>query len=315
MNNFSDKLQSIKNQANNYKKPFKTYDELLELLKARKLTISNEAYALLKLKHIGYYRLSAYFLPLQYKKNSDKANMFLPNISFEDILELYYFDTKLRRLIFEAIERIEIYFRTQIAHCHSAEYGAFGYLDKENLKCSQELFDQLQDSISKEKDRSRESFISHFKKKYNSTDLPIWAVVEVISMSTLSKLYASLKTSEQQKIVKPFDKINKDVLYNWFHALTVVRNTCAHHARLWNKILGVKFEVPKKHDGFKKIGNSNDKVFFAVSVIEFILESIGEELEFKMQIKTLLKEYPSIDLKAMGFVDDWEDLAIWSEYE
>lgn len=315
MNDFSDKLQSIKNQANHYTKPFKTYDELLELLKSRGLNISNNAYALLKLQHIGYYRLSAYFLPLQHKKDSNQKNMFLPDINFEDILELYYFDTKLRRLIFEAIERIEIYFRTQIAHCHSAEYGAFGYLDKENLKCSQEFFDQLQDAISKEKDRSRESFINHFKKKYNSTDLPIWAVVEVISMSTLSKLYASLKTQQQQQIVKPFAKINKDVLYNWFHALTVVRNTCAHHARLWNKTLGVKFEVPKKHEGFKKIGSSNDKLFFALSVIEFILESIGEELEFKEQIKTLLKEYPSIDLKAMGFVDDWENLAIWSEYE
>ena len=315
MNDFSDKLQSIKNQENHYTKPFKSYDELLELLQSRGLNISNNAYALLKLQHIGYYRLSAYFLPLQHKKDSNQKNMFLPDVTFEDILELYYFDTKLRRLIFEAIERIEIYFRTQIAHCHSAEYGAFGYLDKENLKCSQEFFDQLQDAISKEKNRSRESFVNHFKKKYNSTDLPIWAVVEVISMSTLSKLYASLKTRQQQQIVKPFAKINKDVLYNWFHALTVVRNTCAHHTRLWNKTLGVKFEVPKKHEIFKKIGSSNDRVFFALSVIAFILESIGEELEFKEQIKTLLKEYPSIDLKAMGFVDDWENLAIWSEYE
>jgi len=315
MNDFSDKLQSIKNQANNYAKPFKSYDELLEILNSRGLNIPSNAYALLKLQHIGYYRLSAYFLPLQHKKDSNQKNMFLPDVSFEDILELYYFDTKLRRLIFEAIERIEIYFRAQIAHYHSAEYEAFGYLEKENLKCSQGFFDQLQNSIGKEKVRSRENFINHFKRKYNSIDLPIWAVVEVISMSTLSKLYASLKTSEQQKIVKSFEKINKDVLYNWFHALTVVRNTCAHHARLWNKTLGVKFEVPKKHEGFKKIGSSNDKLFFALSVIGFILENIGEELEFKEQIKKLLKEYPSIDLKAMGFVDDWEYLALWSEYE
>ena len=315
MNDFSDKLQSIKNHTNNYTKPFKTYDELLELLKERELNILNEDYALLKLRHIGYYRLSAYFLPFQYQKDSDKSNIFLPNVSFDDIIELYYFDTKLRRLIFEAIERIEIYFRAQIAHYHSEEYGAFGYLDKENMKCSSEFFEQLQEAITKEKNRSKESFINHFKQKYNSIDLPIWAVVEVISMSTLSKLYASLKTQEQQKIVQPFGKINKDVLCNWLHALTVVRNICAHHARLWNKTFGVKFEVPKKLEAFKKIAASNAKVFFAINVIGFILESIGEDLKFKKQIMALLKEHPSIDLKAMGFLDERENLEIWSEYE
>ena len=312
MNDFTDQLQSIKNQTNNYKKPFKTNEALLDLLKSRKLIIKNESYALLKLKHIGYYRLSAYFLPLQYPKDSELKNIFLPDVTFEDILDLYYFDTKLRRLIFEAIERIEIYFRTQIAHSHASVYGTFGYLDRETLKCTQEFFDQLQESINKEKERSKETFITHFKKKYNTTDLPIWVVVEVISMSTLSKLYASLKTQQQQEIVKPFDKISKDVLHNWFHALTVVRNICAHHARLWNKTLGIKFEVPRKQEDFKKIKNSNDKVFFALSVIVFILDSIGEELSFKEQINTLLMEYPKVDIKAMGFVDDWETLAIWS---
>ena len=313
MNDFASQLQTIKNQQNSYTKPFKTFEELLELLKSRKLIISNESYALLKLKHIGYYRLSAYFLPLQHKKDSDLKNIFLPGVTFEDILELYYFDTQLRRLIFEAIERIEIYFRTQIAHIHASEYGAFGYLDRDNLKCTQEFFDQLQEAINKEKERSKESFIAHFKEKYNTTDLPIWAVVEVISMSTLSKLYASLKTPQQQQIVKLFDKINKDVLHNWFHTLTVVRNICAHHARLWNKTLGVKFEVPKKHEEFKKIARSNDKVFFALSVIVFVLESIGEELAFKQQFKALLLEHPNVDTKAMGFVNGWEHLAMWSD--
>jgi len=314
MNDFSNKLQVIKNQVNSYNKPHKSFNEQIALLKSRNLIITNENYALLKLKHIGYYRLSAYFLPLQYKKDSEQRDKFLPNTTFEDILELYFFDTKLRRLIFEAIERIEIYLRTQIAYWHSSKYGAFGYLNKESLKCNNNFFEQLIESITKEKERSRESFINHFKEKYNSIDLPIWAVVEVISMSTLSKLYASLKTEEQQKIVAPFKGISKDVFHNWFHSLTVVRNICAHHARLWNKTLGIKFEVPRKKDIFRKMGSSNAKVFFALSVIVFILESIGEELDFKKEIKNLLHLYPNIDLKAMGFIENWEKLEIWDVY-
>ncbi|MDF1884142.1 Abi family protein [Sulfurimonas sp. SAG-AH-194-C21] len=295
----------------NYTKSYKTTDEQLLLLKSKNLIISNETYARLKLKHIGYYRLSAYFEPLQYKQDSNQKNTFLPNVSFEDIVSLYYFDTKLRKVVFEAIEYIEVYFRSQIAGIHASQYGAFAYLNKENLKCNDSFFNTLQNSIKKETQRSQESFVKHFKKKYNSSDLPIWVVVEVVSMSTLSKMYASLKTSEQLKVVAPFLGINKDVLFNWFHALTVVRNKCAHHARLWNTTLGVKFEVPKKKELFQNITLSNAKIFFCLNVILFMLESIGEELEFKRNIKDLLHFYPKVDLSAMGFISNWEEHALW----
>ena len=119
MNNLQEKLQPLKNQENLYAKEHKTFDEQLQLLKDRNLIIPNDTYALAKLQHINYYRLSAYFLPFQYPKNSENKNKFLPNTTFEDIINLYYFDTELRKVIFEAIEVIEIYFRTQISYCHS----------------------------------------------------------------------------------------------------------------------------------------------------------------------------------------------------
>ena len=40
---------------------------------------------------------------------------------------------------------------------------------------------------------------------------------------------------------------------------------------------------------------------------------MGEEVDFVNELKTLIKEHPSVDLKAMGFVDGWEDLDIWSD--
>ncbi len=295
----------------NYTKPYTTTDEQLLLLKSKKLIINDETYACLKLKYIGYYRLSAYFEPLLYKKDSNQKNTFLPNTSFEDIIALYNFDTKLRRVIFEAIESLEVYFRSQIANVHAAQYGAFAYLNKKNLKCNDSFFNTLQNSIEKETQRSQESFVKHFKRKYNSSDLPIWVVVEVISMSTLSKMYASLKTSEQLQVVAPFLGINKDVLFNWLHALTVVRNKCAHHARVWNTTLGVRFEVPKKKDIFQNIASSNAKIFFALNVILFMLESIGEDLVFKKKVKELLDSYPQINLEAMGFISKWEESELW----
>jgi abortive infection bacteriophage resistance protein len=317
MIDFKDQLQNIKNQENAYQKKHKTFEEQLGILKQRKLIISNDSFVLSKLKHINYYRLSAYFLPFQYPKNSENENIFLPNTSFENILSSYYFDAELRKIIFEAVESIEIYFRTQIAYFHSLKYDAFGYLKLENFRENKtDKFQELQDDILKEKTRSKEFFIKHFKKKYNSVDLPIWSVVEIISFGSLSKFFMILKEEEQNQVIQNIHGINKVVFYKWFHALSGVRNICAHHSRLWNRTLGVSFEVPRGLDSFENIKESKNKVFFALSVIEYLLTCIGEdEVDFKTKIKNLIKKYPKVKLESMGFIENWEQNPIWSENE
>ncbi len=315
MTNLQEQLQPLKNQANLYTKEHKTFEEQLELLKQRDLIISNESYALNKLKHINYYRLSAYFLPFQYRKDSPNNNNFFPNTSFENIIKLYYFDTELRKIIFEAIEAIEIYLRTQIAYFHAKRYGAFGYFNIKTLRENyQTEFDELHQDIREEKTRSKEVFIKHFRDKYHTTDLPIWTVVEILSFGSLSKLFMLLKEAEQNEVISCMGGINKVVFFKWFKALSSVRNACAHHSRLWNKTLGVSFDVPRKNKLFEKLENSHNKIFFALSVIEYILARIGEdEIEFKNKIKQLLQKYPSIDKQAMGFIENWEELNIWTD--
>ncbi|MGD9716415.1 MAG: Abi family protein [Sulfuricurvum sp.] len=309
MNDLHSQLQTIKNQSNGYTKSAKTFEEQLQHLKEKNLIITNEAYALKKLSHINYYRLSAYFLPLQHPKASELDGIFVDDVRFEDVLELYFFDAELRKIVFKAIESIEVYFRTQIAYHHSLAYGAFGYLDPANFKTSPEFFDKVMVAIREETGRSSETFIAHFKEKYNTTDLPVWAMVEVVSMSTLSKIYAILKTSEQQAVIQALHGVSKDLFHNWFHALTVIRNICAHHSRLWNKTLGVSFEKPRKIKEFHPL--QGDKVFFALSVIAYILDAIGEEADFQSDVKTLVAIHPKINFKAMGFMYGWESMSVW----
>ncbi len=313
MIDFKDQLQNIKNQENKYQKKHKSFDEQLQILKQRQLNISNDSFVLTKLQHINYYRLSAYFLPFQYPKNSENKNIFLPDTTFEDILSTYYFDAELRKIIFEAIESIEIYFRTQIAYFHSLKYDAFGYLDFVSFRENKaDKYDELQRDILKEKTRSKEFFIKHFKKKYNSVDLPIWSVVEIISFGSLSKFFMILKEEEQNQVIQNILGVNKVVSYKWFHALSSVRNICAHHSRLWNRTLGVSLEVPRGLESFENIKESKHKVFFALSVIEYLLTCIGEdEIEFKTKIKNLIKKYPKVKLESMGFIENWEQNPIW----
>ena len=58
----------------------------------------------------------------------------------------------------------------------------------------------------------------------------------------------------------------------------------------------------------------NDKIFFALSIIEYILSSIGEdELDFKLKIKDLLQKYPKVKIESMGFPINWKENSIWED--
>lgn len=291
------KLQFSKNHL--------SYEEQAKLLQSRNLIVSNLDFAIKKLSHLNYYRISAYFYPFFEQKNSFKNGA-----TFEDILQLYYFDKELRHLIFYAIEKIEVYTRTQISFSISKNSGVFGYVD-ENIFHDKLKHSSLLESIKSETTRSKEIFVKDFYNKYDEEYLPVWAMVEIVSFNTLSKIFANLKESYRNEITKEL-KIKPFVFQRWLHTLTYIRNICAHHSRLWNKSLAIEPMIPKNQKIFHSL--NNQKLFFVLSMIQFVFLSIDdEEFDFKAELKSLLSKYSSIDIKAMGFIEDWEEFEIWRD--
>ena len=97
-----------------YNKPPLTYREQVELLKSRGVSFADEQEAEMHLANISYYRLSAYMLPYKKKVGGDIIDQFKEGTTWEMIYRLYAFDRKLRLIVFDAIERLEIAIRTQI---------------------------------------------------------------------------------------------------------------------------------------------------------------------------------------------------------
>lgn len=286
-----------------FSKSYLSYQQQIELLKSRNLTIFDSNYALKKLSNINYYRLSAYFYPFFEQKDT-----FRKDVTFEQIMQLYYFDKEFRSLVFFAIEKIEIYLRTKITRVVSEENGVFGYVDKDIFH-NENLHISLLEAIKSETSRSKEIFVKDFYDRYEEEYLPVWAMVEIISFNTLSKLFANLKEPIRAKIVKGLD-IKPFVFQRWLHTLTYVRNICAHHSRLWNKMLAIEPMIPKNQKLFQNI--NNQKIFFVLTMILFILEKIDvEEFDFKKDLKNLLNKYSIVDIKSMGFNDSWRELEIW----
>ena len=224
-----------------FSKSHLSYKEQVKLLQSRNLIITNEQFAIKKLKHLNYYRLSAYFHPY-----FEEKNRFRDDTKFEDILQLYYFDKE-------------------------------------------------------------------FYEKYDEEYLPIWSMVEIISFNTLSRIYANLNESYRKEIIKDID-IKPFVFQRWLHTLTYVRNISAHHSRLWNKILAIEPMKPKNQKAFELI--SNKKIFFVLSMIEFLFKQIDdEEFNFKTKLKKLFKKYPKVKYESMGFIENWEQNPIWKDEE
>jgi len=284
--------------SHTFTKKHLNYDEQIALLISRGLVVTDTDLVRKKLEHISYYRLSAYFLPFQREKD-----IFNADTRFEEILRVYYFDKALRKIVFDAIETLEINLRANIAYNLSRETGAFGYMKKENLNIDYTEYINLMQTIQRETNRSREAFVTHFKKQYSSDILPVWMMVEIISFSTLSKLFKALKPEHETMTAKLL--IPPKVLKNWLHVTNHVRNICAHHGRVWNKQFAIKALLPKKVTAFQ--GLKNDKIFVVILMLSYMFNRLETADGFKSKIVSLLKEYPDIPLQNMGFSEDWEE--------
>lgn len=143
-----------------YSKPPLSYDALADLLIQRGL-VSDKKILVNRLKSVSYYRLSGYWYHF---RNPDDT--FKPGTSFDKVWSRYTFDRRLRLLVLDAIERIEISLRTSLSHEFSHFYGAFGYLEPKNLpNLSGKEHSDFMQKIVDEASRSTEAFVKHFKTK------------------------------------------------------------------------------------------------------------------------------------------------------
>lgn len=281
-------------------KPPKTFKEQLEILKKRGLIINDETFALSTLKSINYYRLSGYMFSI--KTPGDK---FFPNITFENLYLIYIFDKKLRLLLLDKIENVEISFRTHIAYHLAHKYGSDSYKCSENF-CNEKYHKQFLGDLQKdiEKSRDREIFIEHYIKKY-SGEFPVWIIIEIISFGNLSKLFKNLKDEDKKIICETYYKIPYKYIESWLHHLSYIRNICAHYSRIYGKIFKV---LPKFSKKDKKIFRPTHRIFDTIRILKKLTIDKNEWLDFINKLKILLSDYSIIDKKSLGFSKDPDDV-------
>jgi abortive infection bacteriophage resistance protein len=293
-----------------YEKDALTFDRQIDLLESRGLEISDKAKAANYLSNISYYRLSAYMLPLKVAG----TERFVAGVTFEDVVELYLFDREYRLLMFDIIEKLEIAFRTQMSYHHSLVSGPYWFEDRSNFR-SADYWRQHLESIDLEVGRAKEVFKDHYFSKYDEHErMPVWMTTEVLSLGLLSKIYRNISLStEKKKIALHFGISHPPVLESWIQSMTYIRNVCAHHSRLWNRILTVRPNyLERPVNTWISDRPANNKSYYLTCCFLYMLRSINPNTRFVENFKKLLDRHKDINLAAMGFPQDWESQAFWN---
>ncbi|MBO5718853.1 MAG: Abi family protein [Bacteroidales bacterium] len=294
-----------------FEKHFTPVEDIVDILCCRGLNIDNYDEALHLLTNIGYYRFSAYLYPLL---ETPKCNhQFKTNSSFNNALSLYCFDKQLRMLIFSEIESIEIAFRSVLANRIADKTGDIFWMTNASMYKDENRFANTMLLLNKELKVSKEDFIKHFKSKYSNLYPPAWMLVEILPLGTLTRIYENISDGSLRKLIAFEFSLSVPVFCSWMTTITLLRNACCHHARVWNKKNAIlPMIVRKPMRPWLKSYVDISRTFYNLCIIKWFVNVISPTNDMRYQLEALLNSFPNVDINAMGFPNNWGGEPLWN---
>lgn len=315
-----------------YTKPHLSFDDQVQLLKSRGMTVDDPAAAAELLSAVGYYRLSGYWYPYRRQLgNRQRDDQFVAGTNFSTVVRLYDADRRLKLQVLDAVERVKIALRVMIGFT-LGKRGAYAHLDRANLdgqftQANGRRRSRYDDWIAKVLDaqhRSSEDFVVHSQTKYDGR-LPVWVVTEILDFGSAAHLYRGLKAVDRTAIAQDLEIVdglgrgNGHTLGNWLRVLNYVRNICAHHSRLWNRHMVNKIgarqlaTIPElQHLSAPEV--SHHRIYSTLCVLAFLLQRVGQG-DWASGVRELVTvEIPACGrgLSEMGFPVGWEGCWPWT---
>ncbi len=296
-----------------FEKVAKTWPEHVAILKSRGMSFDDGDEAAFFLQHINYYRLGAYWLPFV---RDHASHTFHDGVHFRDVLNLYRFDRQLRLLLLDAIERVEISVRCNWAYQMAHHYGPHAHLNQ-TIVTNRDNWRKNVAKLLNDVSGPKEVFLIHHCQSYSEALPAIWVVCEIMTLGQLSSWYKSLGPKHVRSAISGTYDLDETVLESWLHHLSIVRNICAHHSRLWNREFAVRAAGPKAKprglvDQWAKEPQKSNKLYNTLVILAHFMDTISPGHHWRRSVKELIAEF-DIDVSVMGFPCDWQQFAIWQD--
>lgn len=154
-----------------------------------------------------------------------------------------------------------------------------------------------------------EPYLKHFVNELHQ-EIPLWAFVDLLTMADISFLY-KISPRETKEAVTQSLQVGKriDILEDFLHKLTIIRNLCAHGERLYNRLFQQKPWLNKSE--LALLGRlpdgacDNNHLYGFIIIMKRLLTS-EEFADMKTDITKLTRKYPFVNMKYYGFRNDWQ---------
>lgn len=157
---------------------------------------------------------------------------------------------------------------------------------------------------------------------------------DVLDFADISKLFDGMQSPDQRTVadwfsITPHPGASKNQkkkwsrhhpLANWLIHLTIVRNICAHHARLWNRQLTPVSTPAVAHlPGFERLPHDqSEDVYATICILAHLLRSTSPGNTWTSRIAKLVHDsfvnFHHRTTAEMGFPDNWVELPLWQDW-
>ncbi len=298
-----------------FTKPALTFEQQADRLLERGLMADREV-LLRRLNATSYFRLSSCAWPYL------EGERYREGTTLDQVWRLYTFDHRLRTLFIDAIESIEVQVRTQLAYHFSHAHGPFAYLEPGNLpnfdededdfkKWRRKIQGQLKRSIDP---KGAESFaVNFFRDHGDSHDLlPVWMMIELMDFGATLSFFRGVSIDIRKAIAATVGQ-PEEVVLSWFLGLHIIRNRCAHHARLWNWRSGTSVKHPnkRKHPEWWQPPMPGNQMGMMLSICRYWLRRTSPGHTWDTRARALFETYPEVPVRNMGLPDGWQEHPLW----
>lgn len=267
-----------------------TINQQIALLESRGMIVADKKKAYEILLDIGYYRLGFYAFPFEksFPRLRNRTHEYKDGTTFESVVELYYFDFDLRRILLNALNRIEVNIRTRLTYYTSLRYAKSPAWFVDSNAVSAKYISNFDATVYKSIRDNNPVIQRHHQKYVNDRYAPAWKTIEFMTLGNVEVLYENLKAPALKKQIAAEYGCSVGVFLSYLDTIRVVRNKCAHGGCTYN--LNIALGI-KRGPAFNGEANRHN-ICGAVSVIKYMLSRISANRanDLLCGIKQLLAE-------------------------